>query len=214
MSKRQRMVERQIASRGVGDALVLAAMARVRRELFVPAALAASAYDDAPLPIGEGQTISQPYVVALMIEALCLKGGERVLEVGAGSGYAAAVLGEIAGEVIAIERIVELAGLAKRNLECAGCGNVRVIRDDGTLGWAAEAPYDAILVSAGAPEIPEVLQQQLKIGGRLVLPVGAQRSSQTLLRVTRKSERTWDVEDLGPVQFVPLIGEGGWSEKA
>jgi protein-L-isoaspartate(D-aspartate) O-methyltransferase len=204
------MVEQQVASRGVGSRLVLDAMRRVPRELFVPERLRDLAYADGPLSIGEGQTISQPYIVALMVEALCLYGGEKVLEIGTGSGYAAAVLAEIAGQVYTIERIDQLAQKAKIVLEEAGYDNVQVIQGDGTLGWPQQAPYDAIVVTAGGPEVPESLKNQLKPGGRLVIPVGTDMYSQELLRVTRVSDSEFRSENLEYVRFVPLIGEEGW----
>lgn len=206
------MVDRQLSARGVHDARVLAAMAAVPREAFVPAAQVSSAYLDQPLPIGQGQTISQPYVVALMLEALELKGGERMLEVGAGSGYAAAVAGQIAGQVFAIERIPELAAQARENLSRAGSTNVQVRCGDGSQGVPQEAPFDAILVSAGGPEVPTVLRDQLAPHGRLVMPAGRHRHTQRLLRITRHDAARFVEEDLGPVSFVPLIGEGGWRE--
>jgi protein-L-isoaspartate(D-aspartate) O-methyltransferase len=174
-SLRRDMVSRQIESRGVRDQRVLEAMRKVPREAFVPTLLRAKAYADHPLLIAEGQTISQPYIVAYMIEALDLKGGEKVLEIGAGSGYAAAVLAEIAGEVYAIERIGQLAQKAASNLIDAGYHNVHILHADGTKGWVEEAPFDAILVSAGAPFIPETLKNQLATGGRMVVPVRPRR---------------------------------------
>ncbi|MFA9420201.1 MAG: protein-L-isoaspartate(D-aspartate) O-methyltransferase [Gammaproteobacteria bacterium] len=207
---RTRMVEQQVASRGVGSKLVLDAMRRVPRELFVPEPLRDLAYADGPLSIGEGQTISQPYIVALMVEALCLYGGEKVLEIGTGSGYAAAVLAEIAGQVYTIERIGQLAQKAKTVLEEIGYDNVQVIEGDGTLGWPQQAPYDAIVVTAGGPEVPESLKNQLKAGGRLVIPVGADMYNQELLRVTRVSDSEFRSENLEYVRFVPLIGAEGW----
>jgi protein-L-isoaspartate(D-aspartate) O-methyltransferase len=207
---RTRMVEQQVASRGVGSTLVLDAMRRVPRELFVPEPLRDLAYADGPLSIGEGQTISQPFIVALMVEALCLYGGEKVLEIGTGSGYAAAVLAEIAGQVYTIERIGPLAQKAKTVLEEIGYDNVQVIQGDGTLGWPQQAPYDAIVVTAGGPEVPESLKNQLKEGGRLVIPVGTDMYSQELLRVTRVSDSEFRSENLEYVRFVPLIGEEGW----
>jgi protein-L-isoaspartate(D-aspartate) O-methyltransferase len=208
---RAAFVARQIERRGVRDPRVLAAMRAVPREVFVPRARRAEAYLDEPLPIGAGQTISQPYIVAVMIEALGLKGAERVLEVGAGSGYAAALLAQIAGEVLAIERIESLADLAAINLAAAGCRNVRVRHGDGSLGAPDAAPFDAILVSAGAPEVPRALVAQLAIGGRMVVPVGGDTGSQRLYRITRVSDGETREERLVPVRFVPLIGEEGWS---
>ncbi len=208
--QRDRFVSRQVEARGVRDPLVLAAMRAVRRELFVPKALRDEAYDDTPLSIGSGQTISQPYIVAFMIEALALRGGEKVLEIGAGSGYAAAVLAEIGREVFTIERIGQLAERAARNLEAAGCANVHVRHADGTEGWIDEAPFDAILVSAGAPNVPRSLMQQLKIGAHMVVPVGSDPKSQELVRITRVDDQEYDREDIADVRFVPLIGKEGW----
>lgn len=209
---RRRMVESQIRSRGVRDPKVLEAMARVPRELFVPEDLQHSAYTDSPLPIAAGQTISQPYIVAFMVEALALGGGERVLEIGAGSGYAAAVLGAIVGEVFAIERIAELAEYATERLSLAGISNVHILHADGTEGWRDRAPFDAIMVSAGAPRVPEALLEQLSIGGRLVVPVGKTHIAQELVRITRIDSDEYLREDLADVRFVPLIGKAGWEE--
>jgi protein-L-isoaspartate(D-aspartate) O-methyltransferase len=209
---RKRMVDRQIRSRGVRDEKVLDAMARVPRELFVPENIRDLAYEDSPLPIPADQTISQPYIVAYMVEALAIEGGERVLEIGAGSGYAAAVLGSIAGEVYAIERIEELANYAKERLSSAGFSNVHVLHADGTEGWREEAPFDAILVSAGAPRVPNSLLEQLKVGGRIVTPVGKTQLAQELVRITRVHADEYVREDLADVRFVPLIGKEGWEE--
>ena len=208
--ERRRMVEAQLAGRGISDPRVLEAMGAVPREAFVSPELAAEAYADGPLPIGEGQTISQPYVVALMIEALELRGGERVLEIGAGSGYAAAVAAQIAGEVFTVERRRSLADAARRRLAELGCGNVQVLQGDGSRGWPERAPFDAVMVAAGAPAIPGVLQEQLAVGGRLVIPVGRGRTFQELLRLTRLSETEYRREKLGDVRFVPLVGEHAW----
>lgn len=209
-AQRRRMVDEQIRARGVRDERVLAAMGRVPRELFVDPDVRRHAYEDRPLPIAAGQTISQPYIVAYMVEALGLSGGETVLEIGAGSGYAAAVLAEIAGHVISIERVAELAEFASANIEAAGYDNVTIIHGDGTRGWPDEAPYDAILISAGAPDVPEALKKQLKIGGRMVIPVGALATAQELIRITRTGADEFEREDLADVRFVPLIGEEGW----
>jgi protein-L-isoaspartate(D-aspartate) O-methyltransferase len=207
---RQTMVREHIAGRGVKDAKVLAAMKRVPREEFVPPALRDSAYADLPLPIGEGQTISQPFIVASMTEALQLTGRERVLEVGTGSGYAAAVLAEVADEVFTIERIPTLVTSAKAALERLGYGNVHVLVGDGTLGYPAGAPYDAIVVTAEGPRVPPALREQLKPGGRLVMPMG-DPYNQTLIRLTRRAEGDDTIEELYPVRFVPLIGAEGWA---
>jgi protein-L-isoaspartate(D-aspartate) O-methyltransferase len=207
---RRCMVQRQIAARGVTDPLVLQAMQTVPREWFVPEELRGFAYDDSPLPIGQGQTISQPYIVAFMIEALHLQKGDKVLEIGAGSGYAAAVLATIAGDIYSIERIESLADTARDRLAHAGYPQVRVICGDGTRGWPEAAPFDAIVVAAGGPEVPESLKQQLKIGGRLVIPAGSRPDRQQLLQVTRVSKTDFVTKKLAPVRFVPLIGEEGW----
>lgn len=210
---RQEMVSRQIVSRGVTDEHTLRAMRTVPREEFVPPDLAHLAYEDGPLPIEEGQTISQPLIVAVMIEALEVKPDDRALEIGAGSGYAAAVLGRIAREVIAVERFESLAASARRRMERLGYHNVQVVSGDGTLGWAPGAPYDAILVSAGGPEVPKSLLDQLAPGGRLVIPVGDDTRSQQLLRIRRTDHNQYKQERLGRVQFVPLIGTHGWTRE-
>ena len=207
---REGMVDYQIAARGVRSEKVLNAMRKVPREQFVPEGVREFAYEDSPLPIEAGQTISQPYIVAFMAEGLALEGGEKVLEIGAGSGYAAAVLAEIAGEVYTIERVEELATSAASTLAESGYDNVHVLHGDGTLGWQEHAPFDGIVVAAGGPEIPDSLKQQLKIGGRMVIPVGDHRQFQELVRVTRVSETKFETEDLAAVRFVPLIGAEGW----
>ncbi|HEV7255799.1 MAG TPA: protein-L-isoaspartate(D-aspartate) O-methyltransferase [Mesorhizobium sp.] len=206
------MVERQIFCRGIRDPAVLKAMGTVPREFFVPDENAALAYRDGPLPISEGQTISQPFVVALMAEAAKLSRRSRVLEVGAGSGFAAAVLSRIAAEVFAIERHAALTEQARRRLEALGFDNVTLHTGDGTEGWPEQAPFDAIIVSAGGPEVPDALKRQLAVGGRLVIPVGPEQNRQTLLRVTRIGEEEFAQEDLGRVAFVPLVGRHGWPE--
>ena len=206
----EKMVTEQIIARGVRDKLVLDAMRKVRREKFVPENIQNLAYEDRPLPIAAKQTISQPYIVAYMIEALALKGNEKVLEIGAGSGYAAAVLAAIAAEVFTIERIEELAEFAASNLTNEGYTNVHVLHADGTTGWMEESPFDAILVSAGGPVIPSALKEQLAIGGRMVIPVGKDPKSQELIRITRIDKNEYDHEDLADVRFVPLIGKEGW----
>jgi len=204
------MVQRQIAGRGVRSEKVLDAMRKVPRERFLPKGEGVWAYDDNPLPIGDGQTISQPYVVAYMTEALLLEGGEKVLEVGTGSGYAAAILAEIAAEVYTIERIEGLATMASQVLDDLGYANVHVRHGDGTLGWPEQAPFDGIVVTAAGPKAPQTLKQQLKIGGRLVIPVGESKWYQQVVRITRVAEAEFETEDLLPVRFVPLIGEEGW----
>ncbi len=211
LSLRKEMVERDIAARGVRDELVLDAMRKVPREQFLPDNLREFAYEDSPLPIAGEQTISQPYIVAFMAEALMLKGGEKVLEIGAGSGYAAAVLSEIAANVYTVERLGPLAEKAAETLAELGYDNVHVLHGDGTRGWPDHAPYDAIVVAAGGPVVPESLKEQLKIGGRLVIPVGSDQRSQELVRVTRTSANEYRSEDIADVRFVPLIGEEGWT---
>jgi protein-L-isoaspartate(D-aspartate) O-methyltransferase len=210
---RRRMVEEQLAARDIRDPLVLAAMGKVPREAFVDADQAAFAYDDGPLPIGEGQTISQPYVVARMTEAATLVRTDRALEIGTGSGYAAAVLAEIAAEVYTVERLAGLAERARRRLAELGYANVHVRVGDGTLGWPEHAPYDAIIVTAGGPGIPPALREQLAIGGRLVMPVGPMRYDQRLVRLLRAGADDYRREELDPVAFVPLIGAQGWPER-
>jgi protein-L-isoaspartate(D-aspartate) O-methyltransferase len=212
-ARRLEMVEQSISRRGVRDELVLDAMRKVPRELFVPEKLREFAYQDAPLPIAEEQTISQPYIVAFMTESLLLKGGEKVLEIGAGSGYAAAVLSEIAAHVYTVERVGRLAETAAERLADLGYDNVHVRHGDGTRGWPEHAPYDAIVVAAGGPQVPESLKAQLKVGGRLVMPVGSDQLVQELVRVLRLTETEYQSEDIADVRFVPLIGEEGWSGK-
>ena len=211
IEQRQQMVEQQISARGVRDPGVLATMASIPREAFLPLELAEHAYEDTPLPIGAGQTISQPYIVALMTEALELRGGETVLEIGTGSGYAAAVLARVAQRIYTIERVPELAEVARERLAHLGFDNVKVRCGDGTLGWPEHAPFDAIVVTAGGPDVPRVLLLQLAIGGRLVMPVGDSHE-QELVRITRTSELAFQREDLGAVRFVPLIGDYGWAD--
>ena len=210
---REKMVERQIAARGISDPRILAAFRAVPREAFVPEHLGEFAYEDSPLPIEADQTISQPYIVALMIEAAELAGADKVLEVGAGSGYAAAVIARIVDEVIAIERHAELAELAGARMERLGYENVSIYEGDGTRGYAEKGPFDAIIVSASGSHVPDTLLQQLEIGGRLVMPVGEPQEVQTLLKITRTSENEYEQEELGAVRFVPLIGQHGWDEK-
>jgi protein-L-isoaspartate(D-aspartate) O-methyltransferase len=209
--QRKKMVDAQIRSRGIRDERVLRAMGKIPRHLFVDEGLVDQAYNDSPLPIGEKQTISQPYIVALMTEALGLGGREKVLELGTGSGYQAAILAELADRVFTIERIASLAQKARRLLESLNYYNVVIRVGDGTYGWREESPFDAILVAAGSPSIPRTLVEQLAVGGSLVIPVGG-RFTQNLIKLTRLSENPEDVkkEDLGGCRFVSLIGEHGW----
>lgn len=209
---RDRMVDRQIAARGVSDDRVLDAMRQVPREAFVPDELKEFAYEDTPLPIQAGQTISQPYIVGLMIGAAELRPGDRVLEIGAGSGYAAAVMSRLVTGVWAIERHAELTELARRRFERLGYDNIELRTGDGTRGWPEEAPFDAIIAAAGGPGIPQALREQLAIGGRLLMPVGDTPRLQKLVKLTRTGETTYEEEDLGEVMFVPMIGEQGWRE--
>jgi protein-L-isoaspartate(D-aspartate) O-methyltransferase len=211
---REQMIEHQLIARGLRDQTVLNAVGAVQREEFIPSDLVEFAYSDSPLPIAASQTISQPYIVALMTAALELKPDERVLEVGTGSGYAAAVLSKIAKEVYTIERHKILADTARKRLEELGYENIQVLYGDGTLGWPEYAPFDAIVVAAGGPNVPETLKQQMAIGGRLVIPVGAFLHVQQLLRIRRISEDEYKEEDLGGVRFVPLIGVAGWEDEA
>ena len=203
--QRQRMVDTQLVARGIRDEATLAAMRTVPRERFVPAQVVRLAYRDSPLPIEDGQTISQPFIVALMTEALELSPQDRVLEVGAGSGYAAAVLSRVAAEVYTIERHPRLANLARQRAEELGYDNISVLCGDGSRGWPDHAPFDAIVVTASDAAVPSSLLEQLKIGGRLVMPVGLRPGSQDLLRLRRISEHQYEKESLGAVQFVPLI---------
>jgi protein-L-isoaspartate(D-aspartate) O-methyltransferase len=210
---RKQMIEYQMIARGLRDQSVLNAVGAVQREEFIPTDLVEFAYSDSPLPIAASQTISQPYIVALMTAALELKPDERVLEVGTGSGYAAAVLSEIAKDVYTIERHKILANTARKRLEELGYKNIHVLHGDGTLGWPEHAPFDAIVVAAGGPDVPETLKRQMAIGGRLVIPVGAFLHAQQLLRIRRISEDEYKEEDLGSVRFVPLIGAAGWEDE-
>jgi protein-L-isoaspartate(D-aspartate) O-methyltransferase len=207
---RRRMVEQQLQVRGIVDPLVLAAMLKVPRHRFVEEALQNQAYSDFPLPIGEKQTISQPFMVAYMTEALLLKGEERILEIGTGSGYQAAILAQIVRRVYSIERHANLARRARRILDAIGCSGVNIKVGDGSLGWAEEAPFDGIITTAGAPSIPDEYRAQLAIGGRLVIPVG-DRFSQVLMRLTRRGENEYAEERLLGCRFVPLVGQRGWA---
>ncbi|MBA4396454.1 MAG: protein-L-isoaspartate O-methyltransferase [Syntrophus sp. (in: bacteria)] len=209
--QRMKMVDTQIRARGVKDERLLKVMQTIPRHLFVEEAMMDQAYNDNPLPIGEKQTISQPYIVALMTEAMSLTGKEKVLEIGTGSGYQTAILAQLADRVFSIERIASLAGRARKMLDYLNAFNVAIRVGDGTYGWKEEAPFDVILVTAGAPRVPSIMVAQLSPGGRLVIPVGS-RTTQTLTKVTRLSEDLNDVkkEDLGGCRFVDLIGEHGW----
>ena len=210
--QREQMVEHLRRHHRISDERVLRVMAEVPRHLFVPEALRSNAYGDHALPISANQTISQPYIVARMTELLEVDQHSRVLEIGAGSGYQTAVLARLAGSVFAIERIAELAREAQRRIRELGIYNATVKCFDGTLGWDAHAPYDAVLAAAGGPEVPESLLAQLKVGGRLVMPVGPTRESQRLVRVVRK-EKSFEREDHGACAFVPLIGRYGWNQE-
>ncbi len=207
---RERMVDQQIKIRGVGDPRVLAAMRKVPRHLFIPQHLWGQAYNDYPLPIGEDQTISQPYIVALMTEILEVKKTDRVLELGTGSGYQAAILAELAAVVFSIDRVGGLADQARMVLESLGYDNIQIRVGDGTLGWPEEAPFDGIIVTAGAPRVPRPLMEQLALGGRLVIPVG-DMFSQTLTCV-RKTESGLEYDYHGGCRFVRLLGKYGWQE--
>ena len=206
-------METQIRARGIKDERVIGAMEKIPRHLFVDEGLLSQAYDDTPLPIGERQTISQPYIVALMTEALQLTGREKVLEIGTGSGYQAAVLAELADRVLSIERIASLATRARSIVESLNYFNVLIWVGDGTYGWKDEAPFDAIIVTAGAPAVPDILTNQLAPGGRIIIPVG-DRYSQSMVKLTRRSEDPEDIEaeELGGCRFVNLIGEHGWKD--
>jgi protein-L-isoaspartate(D-aspartate) O-methyltransferase len=205
---RERMVEQQLVNRGIDDVRVLAAVSKVERHRFVAEALQVRAYDDKPLPIGERQTISQPYMVGLMTEALELGDGDRVLEVGTGCGYQTAVLAELATTVYTIERLAPLASMARQTLDALGYTNVVARVGDGSLGWPDEAPFDAIIVTAGTPRVPRPLVSQLAIGGRLVFPIG-EEELQTLVRI-RKEETGLQEEYFGDCRFVKLVGRYGW----
>jgi protein-L-isoaspartate(D-aspartate) O-methyltransferase len=204
------MIREHLMGRGIRDQAVLQAMREVPREAFIDERILESAYGDHPLPIAEGQTISQPYIVAYMTEALALNSTDRVLEIGTGSGYAAAVLSRIVTTVHTVERLAGLAQSARQRLERLGYTNIVVHEGDGTLGWPEHAPYDAIVVTAGAPNVPQSLREQLAVGGRLVIPVGRSYDLQMLVRVRRVSEHDYRNEELCGVRFVPLIGAAGW----
>jgi protein-L-isoaspartate(D-aspartate) O-methyltransferase len=209
---RERMIDRQIAARGLHEPRLLDAFRAVPREEFISGNYADHAYQDSPLPIESGQTISQPYIVALTIDAAGIKPGDKVLEVGAGSGYAAAVIGQIAGQVIAIERHHLLVELAQQRMRQLGYDNVRIVEGDGTLGWPEEAPYDAIVAAASGSHVPQGWIAQLKPGGRIVMPIGEPHAVQSLVKVTKAEDGTLNREDLGGVRFVPLIGKEGFRD--
>jgi protein-L-isoaspartate(D-aspartate) O-methyltransferase len=209
---RRHMVETQLVARSIRHPAVLRAMAAVPRERFVPELDAADAYRDSALPIGLAQTISQPYVVALMLEAIAPEPMDRVLEIGTGSGYAAAVLAEMVAEVYTVERLGTLAAVARARLGDLHYRNAHLLEGDGTLGWPEHAPYDGIVVMAGGPDVPAPLLAQLRVGGHLVVPVGSTPRSQELVRVTRRTADEYTRESLGAVTFVPLIGDAGWPD--
>ena len=211
-AEREAMVERQLKRRGIADAAILDAFRAVPREAFVSPELSDQAYGDHPLPIEAGQTISQPYIVALMIEAAGIKSGDRVLEVGSGSGYAAAVISRIAAEVVGIERQHDLVDISRERLRGLGYDNVTIVEGDGTKGWADEAPYDAIFAAASGSHVPAALVEQLKPGGSIVMPVGSPGSVQKLVKASKREDGTLEQSDLGDVRFVPLIGEEGWKD--
>jgi protein-L-isoaspartate(D-aspartate) O-methyltransferase len=211
-TEREEMVERQLRRRGITDPNILDAFRAVPREAFVSQEYAHRAYGDHPLPIEANQTISQPYIVGLMIEAAEINPGDAVLEVGAGSGYAAAVISRIAARVVAIERQHELVEVARERLRRLGYANVEIVEGDGTKGWRDGAPYDAILAAASGSHVPESLLAQLAPRGRLVIPLGEPGGAQDLVKVTRQDDGILKQENLGAVRFVPLIGEEGWSD--
>ena len=211
-TEREEMVERQLRRRGITDPNILDAFRAVPREAFVSQEYAHLAYGDHPLPIEANQTISQPYIVGLMIDAAQIKPGDSVLEVGAGSGYAAAVISRIAARVVAIERQHELVEVARERLRRLGYANVEIVEGDGTTGWRDGAPYDAILAAASGSHVPESLLAQLAPRGRLVIPLGEPGGAQDLVKVTRQDDGILKQENLGAVRFVPLIGEEGWSD--
>lgn len=207
---RERMVAEQLIPRGISDKKVLAAFRKIPRHYFVPADLQERSYDDYPLPIGNQQTISQPYMVALMTQLLSLKGGEKVLEIGTGSGYQTAILAEMAKEVYSVERIDLLAAQAEKTLNSIGYTNFKIKVGDGTLGWDEYAPYDAIIVTAGAPGVPESLAKQLKDGGRIVIPLGS--GYMQIMTIVEKNGDKLTTKEVCGCAFVPLIGKEGWSD--
>jgi protein-L-isoaspartate(D-aspartate) O-methyltransferase len=213
LQQRGSMVARQLEARGIRDARVIEAMKRIPRHAFVAAAMRGEAYEDSPLPIEEGQTISQPYIVALMLEAARLGAGDRMLEVGAGSGYASAVAAQLVAHVDAVERHARLVELARARLARLGIANVDVHVGDGSAGWPSGAPYDAIVVAAAGPRVPAALREQLAVGGRLVIPVASSYGAQRLVLVERRGDAEWHEDDLGGVMFVPLVGAQGWPDR-
>jgi len=208
---RKRMVDSQLIARGIKDPRVIEAMLAIPRHLFVEEAMAAQAYSDTPLPIGEKQTISQPYMVAIMTELLALNGTEKVLEIGTGSGYQSAILAKLTDRVYTVERIRTLALRARKVLDSLGLLNINLKISDGTTGWEDEAPFDAIIVTAGAPDVPSPYVDQLKPGGRLVIPVGGE-AFQSLLRITRDANGSVRRDEFGGCRFVKLIGANSWRE--
>jgi protein-L-isoaspartate(D-aspartate) O-methyltransferase len=209
---RANMIVTQLRERGIKDTAVLQAMNTIPREVFVDTAHKILAYQDSPLPIPAKQTISQPYIVALMISLLDLKPEHRILEVGTGSGYAAAILSQLVNTVYTVERHQKLVDYAQKCLKTIGCDNVHIHHGDGTQGWPEHAPYDGIIVAAGGPVVPTALRQQLAIGGKLIMPVGKEQRRQDLIRLTRISQDQFREKNFGPVAFVPLIGDEGWPE--
>ena len=208
--ERLAMVEEQLRRRGIRDEGVLSAMSKVPRHLFVPSESQSESYEDRPLPIGDGQTISQPYMVAIMTQSLELEGGEKILEIGTGSGYQTAILAELARVVFTMERLFSLIQNSEKRLRNLGYENIYCRLGDGSQGWPEEAPFDGIIVTAGAPEVPEALKSQLSEGGRMVIPVGS-RYSQTLMMITKTKDRFEEEEITGCV-FVPLVGDSAWRE--
>lgn len=209
-AQRDWMIEHTIRRRGLSDTALLAAFQAVPREEFISPEYADQAYSDSPLPIESGQTISQPYIVALTVDAAGVRPGDKVLEVGAGSGYAAAILGQMARDVVAVERHHELAELARERMQRLGYANVRILEGDGTRGCPDEAPFDAIVAAASGSHVPQVLIDQLRPGGRIVMPVGDPHTIQSLVKLTKREDGSIEREDLGAVRFVPLIGEHGF----
>ena len=207
---REQMVRNQIERRGIHDSRILEVFRTVPRHIFVPEPYRHAAYEDRPLPIGNGQTISQPYIVALMTQLMNVQPDESILEIGSGSGYQAAILSRLAARVYSVERIKSLAQQAEKNLSEAGCSNVKIFNRDGSLGLEEYSPFDGVLITAGAPSIPQPLIDQLKAGGKLVIPVGS-RTGQMLKRLIKQSDGSTEIDDLIPVMFVPLKGKHGWS---